>query len=229
MNVVIASFAQDEVHDTRSGIRELRPGGLAYWINLCFESIKSSLAIHTAKTPAIVSISVSEGEETGVILHVPRIMPLSQNYRDASLFMVSTISDEYDLHDLEQTTGIHALDVQGYLRSNFFSRPDSEIDFVLKLFEIVKMTESEMGVIPVHIVNEFKKRICLVTKGSKGFSLFENGIETIFEATKINTQDTIGAGDTFFAAFCSEYIKSNNSIAAANFAKIQVELFLRNK
>ncbi len=229
MNVVIASFAQDEVFDTQSGVREIRSGGPAHWINVCFNRINASLVVHTADTPAVVSISVSDGEETGVILRVLPILSLPQNCRVASLIIVSTISDEYDVYDLEGTTGICALDVQGYVRSGFFTKPAAEISSVCQLFRVVKMTESEMQKIPGQIVEEFKKQVCIVTKGAKGFSLFEHGKETSFAATKIFAKDTIGAGDTLFAAFCYEYSKSHNATNAALFAKTQVELFLNSK
>ncbi len=229
MNVAIATYAVDEILDIRTGIRIERDGGPALWIRSFFDKNNIPLNVHTAEVSAVVSIKVTDNGETGSFLSVPPIMPLTEQSKTADIIMVSTIAQEYDLHDLGAAKGICALDVQGYVRSGYFEKPYDEIKFTCEIFDIVKMTESELNNIPDLIVGEFKQKICLVTRGAEGFSLFERGNETVFTASKINANNTIGAGDTFFAAFCHEYCITKNSVHAAQYAKIQVENFLMSK
>lgn len=58
---------------------------------------------------------------------------------------------------------------------------------------------------------------CIVTKGSKGVTLFQNG-ETNIESYQVNVVDTTGAGDTFNGALAVSLCGGANLEAACKFA-----------
>lgn len=58
---------------------------------------------------------------------------------------------------------------------------------------------------------------CIVTKGAKGVTLFQNG-ETNIESFRVNAIDTTGAGDTFNGALAFSLCDGANLEAACQFA-----------
>jgi len=58
---------------------------------------------------------------------------------------------------------------------------------------------------------------CIVTKGSKGATLFHNG-ETVIQSFQVDVVDTTGAGDTFNGALAFSLCSGTNLEAACKFA-----------
>lgn len=60
----------------------------------------------------------------------------------------------------------------------------------------------------------------IITKGKKGVSLFNKGIEKIFPSIKIEATNFVGCGDSFGAAFCYHFAKNKDLNSAVDFANL---------
>ena len=181
----------------------------------------------TGKHPAKVNVIVSKTGETGNIVSVDKISANQKSSSDA--YLISTIGDEYDLKNINKLSGFVAVDLQGYVRTqkhNLFTFPER----TLQKINLIKATESELKKINPEIVKQQKRRILLVTKGSRGFSIFYKNHGYHFNVRKlVKAKNTIGARDTLFAIFVVEYLKSKNISEAACAARTYVKKFLSEK
>lgn len=91
---------------------------------------------------------------------------------------------------------------------------------VLGLVDIIKVSEDELQIITdlgnmipaiAKLLNTGIKIIC-ITQGAKGCIIAsKKGIETL-RTFKVDTIDTLGAGDSFFGAFLAQIVKSGKTI-----------------
>lgn len=96
----------------------------------------------------------------------------------------------------------------------------SAMQSVLKLVDIVKVSEDELQILTdcgnmlpaiAKLLNTGVKIIC-ITQGAKGCIIAtRQGIEKV-STYKVETVDTLGAGDSFFGAFLSKIARSGKSL-----------------
>lgn len=112
------------------------------------------------------------------------------------------------------------------IRPPFFN--NKSVDFCLANNNIVKISDEELPTIikllfgiencnikdSVSLLsNKYKNiELFIITKGSEGSIAFDIKNNSIYEcpAKKVNVVSTVGAGDSFGAAFLVEYFKTNN-------------------
>lgn len=225
---VISSFAEDEVFYAESKKTEILKGGPALWITKALESLNYAPQIFTGKDNAKVKITRENSEESGSVVSVePIILPGALS---ADLFIISTISDEFDLAYIKKINGIVALDGQGFVRKSKSRNMKMDIpEDILEKICILKLTKEEARFTTIRTLDGQKNRILLITDGSRGFVIYANNKKYAFEARKINPIDTIGAGDTFFTAFCVRYSEKRKIEDVAMYAKEYTEKFLCSK
>ena len=100
---------------------------------------------------------------------------------------------------------------------------------VLPLVDIIKVSEDELQILTdlgnmipaiAKVLNTGVKIIC-ITQGAKGCVIAtKKGIETI-RTFKVDTIDTLGAGDSFFGAFLSQIVKSGKTIDELTMADLK--------
>lgn len=65
---------------------------------------------------------------------------------------------------------------------------------------------------------KYQPKILIITQGSRGGFLWENGTEKRYPAFKVDAIDSNGAGDTFHGAFVAARVKGMEVMEAATFA-----------
>ncbi len=215
---IISSFAEDRFMDTG----RVAEGGPAFFITQFCQKNMIPYNLITG-TKGIVAIEQKNDQEKGYITRAGKII-LPQK-KGMSCVLISTLLDEFPL----QPCGVWCcVDIQGYVRDKDNTGFKKVYDNpALEQCAVVKGTAEELS----YISTDRLKKIPLVlkTEGSRGFSIITRTKEYVFWSKPIMTQDTIGAGDTLFAAFCTKYYANKNIVESAQYAQQSVEAFLGTK
>lgn len=224
---IISTFAKDVF--IRKGIKYEKKGGPAKFIKDIFDNNNISYNLITPLKETIVEIKILESDEISRVIKKQEIKSVKIN-KDSNI-IISTILDEFNLKNLPEVDGIIALDIQGFVRSpkGFGAkRKFTKFEKYYDKIKILKGTKKELEYVNLDILQKIP--IVIITNGNKEGHIMKKGkiIEKI-KSEKINTKDTVGAGDTFLSAFLVEYLKSNNVKKSKDFAKKYVINFLRDK
>jgi len=218
--IIISSFAEDRLITEKKII--VNQGGPAKFITQVYNKFKFPYCLICGDQGS-VEIDMRNMVEQGKIISIGQIT--SQIPNNTEFVLISTLLDEFNL---KASGKFNCVDIQGYVRdgSNFGKKKmfDSE---ELEKFDIIKATKEEIRYIPKQRVEKLK--MILLTDGENGFEVIKCGKKQIFPIEKVETEDTIGAGDTFFAGFCVEYYKTRDIIKSAEFAKDITKTFLIKK
>jgi len=123
------------------------------------------------------------------------------------------------------------------LRQNFYSLPI--IKDSLAFSNILKLNDEEVTVIGELIYGEklkleefcqkifadYHQKIIIITAGGEGCYIYYKSQLHQVPGEKINVVDTVGAGDSFSAAFLASYFRKGNPVLAASIAN-QVGAFV---
>lgn len=117
------------------------------------------------------------------------------------------------------------------LRQNFYSK--EILDFSIGSCSILKLNDEEVQTLSkllfhkilepkefcIKLLNNYPNiKTIIITLGGKGCLVNDQGEYIRIHSKPIQVKDTIGAGDSFSAAFLSHYIKNKNVELAAEFA-----------
>jgi len=224
---LISTLAEDRIIYP-DGKEEVRAGGPAFWIKKVFDQLGVNYDFFTAKRPAQVDVKILPNDEHGTIVSLDSIK--YENYTPESLLVISTIGNEFDLNTLQKIDCQVAIDIQGYNRAVRGKKEKLKLDQrIINKIIVVKGTRNEANNLNPETYEELKKKIFLITNGSNDLTIFQNGKASILKIVPMQVSHTIGAGDTFFAAFISKYQIDKNTIEAAKFAIDSVNKFLMDK
>jgi hypothetical protein len=217
---IISSFAEDRLITEQGTVN--KEGGPAFFITRVLDKINVPYNLVCGKK-ASVEIDMKDMKEIGRIINVDEIQDVK--YNDYELILVSTLLDEFKIKACGKFS---CLDIQGYVRDGnefgkkkFFDSPE------LEKFKIVKGTVQELSYIPSERLERVP--IIVATMGEQGFSIRCGSRTEYFTVKKVNAPNNIGAGDTFFAAFCAKYYQSKDIRKSADFAQRFVTDFLKEK
>jgi len=217
---VISTFATDKLIKN-SGVT-FRKGGPALFITRTLDELNIPYDLFCSDN-AIVEIDMRGNNEKGRIIRVTPIKRVSEIRK--GLVLISTLLKEFELKAIGE---FPCLDIQGYVRDGTgFGKKKKFDSEELEKFEVVKATGEEIQYIPKSRVNSIK--VLVVTNGCEGFDVITQGEKYSFRTNRIECDDTIGAGDTFFTAFCVKYYQTKNIFWSAEFAKRVTNEFLENK
>lgn len=225
--VVIASFAIDHITDL-AGVLHKRHGGPAHWIRQALKELRMPFLVISGHRPALVDIHLGIDGEQGDFRRVDPIRLRAP--RTAKAFIISTIENEFPIEQLRLLHGVIAVDLQGYVRNARMSGTLLRIPSSLaRRIAIAKVTASECAYLGQALIASQKKRTLIVTYGGAGFEIFHKGRRHNFTHSRTLSSDTIGAGDTFLAAFVVEWLRTKNVSKAALIAQGIVRHFLERK
>lgn len=223
---IFSTYTRDKIYNQDNGLKIIRNGGPAFFIENVFKKNKVNYKISASE--ANINIQIINGTEKGVLaskLKERKINSIEIN----DTILISTVDREWTLPDNFPEKAKIFIDVQGYVRS---ARKNPEIyksDFWNNIF-CLKTNDREIKELPKNIVRNQKNKCLIITKGSRGAVVYFKDKKYIFTAKKIKLNDTIGAGDTFFAGFIVEFIKSKGNITkSGKFAIKKAENFLLAK
>lgn len=99
---------------------------------------------------------------------------------------------------------------------------EDEIKIVAEMFHLSAMSEKE---ICRHLLRHFDLQMLILTKGTEGSSVFTPNEESYLPTPKVEVADTVGAGDSFTAAFVAAFL-SNKSIKVSHQIAVEVSAYV---
>jgi hypothetical protein len=226
---LFTSHAKDIYLDRNLKVTKEISGGPALFIENVLKENNVKYVNHY-KSVGIVKILINEQGEFGKIEKAEKLKDYPDLKKD-DFILISTLLDEIDLSKFSDFENIF-LDAQGYVRNPsgefgskiLYKMPDN---FKPK---ILKVTELESTYLTKDFIMDQKNRILLVTKGEFGLDVYKNNIKRSFLVTnKIKSENTVGAGDTFFSNFVLKFMENKNTEESIYFAQSAVEVFLLKK
>lgn len=223
---VLSSFTKDILLNEKRDLISTQSGGPALFIKRVFD--KENINYDLRSGPEIiVEILVTDKGEFGKIKE--KISPNELKVIAGGNLMISTLFDEWPLM-LKDFKGNIFIDVQGFIRDwgEFGKKKDLFIPTDYQPF-CVKGTDEEISHINSDFINEQKQRRCLIiTRGKNGSTIFYQGKEYVFTPAEIiSPKHTLGAGDTFFANFIAEFLRTSNIKNSGDFATQKTIDFLK--
>lgn len=226
---ILSTFASDKLINKQGVVFAKQKGGPAFYLKSVFEREKILFILKTGSR-INVDILITKNGEFGKIKKKPLIKNIQFSKIKTPYLLISSIANEFNLKGLSDFYGLLFFDAQGYTRNGdnfgqkFFWKANQTV--FDKIF-CLKGTKEELSNIPKNYFEAQKQKILLVTKGAGGCEVFAFGERFIVKPKKvIKTDNTIGAGDTFFAFFVSQFIKTGLVRDSVKYAIVMTSLFL---
>lgn len=229
---ILSTFAKDTLIDEMKGFICEREGGPAFYLTKTFtlEGVPFDLL---STSIGEVEILTKQDGELGKIIRRPDLLTIG--FRDvvSPSLVISTLLDEIKLDGLSDFKGNVFLDIQGYVRdgSDFGKKRDwnPSQDIADSIF-CLKGTSEELQYIADSFLAKQKNKILVETRGESGCKIFMKGVSTTIRPSRVvNNLDTVGAGDTFFAYFISQYMRNEDMQMSGKYAVEKTTEFLMTK
>lgn len=229
---LLSRYAKDIFLDSNNKVLSEAEGGPAFYLTKILE--KSKITFQVCLVEKVnVEILLNEEGEFGRIKSNHNPSHISYNNITSDYLVISTLLDDFDLSGINAFKGKVFLDIQGYVRDgkDFGKKvswnPKEEI--AQKIF-CLKGTEEEIQFVDPNTIEKQKSKMLIVTKGSEGCDLYWKGKKFSFGPKElIKTKNTVGAGDSFFAIFVSQFIKSGDPVKSAQQAVLKTSEFLTER
>jgi sugar/nucleoside kinase (ribokinase family) len=228
---VVSSFSEDIiVNDRNEQLKRIRGAGPAYFITNALRDEAIAFDLLADDTTQVEILVTPEGEFGKVPTRSP-IKPIDAKLADWTI--ISTILNEWDITSVTVWPSHLFVDLQGYVRNDDdFGKKQRWDDIALfadKIF-CLKGTVEEMKYVPAKVREGQKRRLLIITNGSRGLDLYYKGGHTYIPCKRVTGQkNTIGAGDTFMAYFVASMYKGCAPVDAARHASGKTTCFLENK
>jgi len=224
-------FADDFYYDENRKLLKKEKGGPAFFIVEVFKKEKINFSINALT--GRVGILMSSKGEFGKITGKPKKTQIDFLKIKEEYVVVSSLLNDFNFKNISKFRGKIFLDVQGYVRSDldFGCKKELEVGSdIMKYIFCLKGTEEELRYVPKKIIENQKEKILLITKGADGCELYAFGKHYDFKInTIIKTSDTVGAGDTFFAYFISNFVRNNDVMVGVKYSIKKTSDFLKTK
>lgn len=224
---VFSTFATDKFIRDGKVFKEAN-GGPALFIDQALTDLGVPHIVHSPGN-VVVEILFTDQGEFGKVPVPPSQAPIA--HRDGAYIVVSTLLDDWKIVSGKSPVYV---DIQGFVRdgSDFGKKKTWEVPEELwSTITCVKGTEEEITYLDSFFSQEQKRwRQLIATKGPEGADVFVQGERIHVPAQPIlNLPDTVGAGDTWFAAYVSQQVIGNSAQESAEFATKHVANFLKRK
>lgn len=225
--ILVSTLTVDKVPHPEGGFRDV-PGGPGTYLGQALTVLGCGHHLITGER-AIVRVQWTNGGEEYVIPALPPI-PLPAPL-EARAVILSPIMREIDPHGVPHVDGLLVIDLQGFVREP--SRPSGTVSHVFELTDllekadIVKASREELARLTGSSRASLDNRILLETHGRHGTVVHVRGKACHVPARPVDVADTIGAGDSYLAAFVVSLIDGATPEDAAAFAARFTEDWLR--
>ena len=223
---IAGCFADNIIINRDKDEIEMREGGPAHYIKNAFDELGEEYEIAKGKK-GIMEIHIQNGEEAG---RFPLACRMPNSPISSEIVLAYPILGEVSLDRLKGEFKHIYADSRGFVRDpeNFGGKRNWVVKNVERV-KVLKTTPVEMKYVPENLLSHVRKNgVLLVYKGGK-VSVTENGNEVEYAAEKCEASESIGCRETFFAAFSSEYSKSNDAKKAVEFAIEYIKKFRTKK
>jgi sugar/nucleoside kinase (ribokinase family) len=212
---VVSTHTVDRFPPDADGNRRSMPGGPAHYIGVALDRLGVPYRIITGPTCSVDVLPGPEGEEY-LIQPIP-LIPLPERLCGPAAIL-SPIAREIEPEQVPETDGILAIDLQGFVRHP--GRPSSDLDTVdltplVRRAQVIKASDPELSHLSPSSLSALHTSILLMTHGAHGVSLKEGGRTHFIPSHPVQAPDTIGAGDTYLAAFIAHLLDGDDPVRAA--------------
>jgi hypothetical protein len=228
--VVVSTLATDWILDEHGGPARAVPGGPGHYIPRALDMLH---APHRLVTGERVQVHVRHGEDGEVYRLEPiPLIPLPETIT-APAVIVSPIIQEIDPAAFPEVVGLLALDIQGLVRrprvwtdcttGSFHLAP------LLRRATLVKGSVDEVALLDATSREALAHTTLLLTGGHRGARIVGPEGELHVPANRVDTENTIGAGDSFLAALVWALVRGSAVTEAAAEAARFTEAMLRGR
>ena len=213
---IAGCFADNIVMDRDRDTIEKKEGGPAYFIKNVFDELGDEYELAKSKR-GIIEIHIEDGKEKG---RFPLACKVTHTPITSKVVLAYAVSNEVCIDKLKGDFNEIYVDSRGFVRDpdNFGGKKDWCVKNVEKV-KVLKTTPLEMQYVPENLLSHIRKNGVLVVFKDEGkISVTEGGNEHEYLLETPSTCASIGARETFFAAFSSEYSKNRDPKKAMDFA-----------
>ena len=208
MITVVSTRTIDRVPDPATGgVREV-PGGPATYLIRALERLGCEHRIITGQQALVDVIPGPEGEQYLIPLLEPIPLPARLT---GDAVILSPIMQEIDPDVLPEVEGLLILDLQGFVREPGKTQSDVARHFdltaLLRRASLVKASENELARLTSESRDALTRTTLLLTRGASGALVRHPEGEHFVAARPVEVSNTIGAGDTFLAAFTNAMVR----------------------
>ncbi|MDD2917127.1 MAG: PfkB family carbohydrate kinase [Candidatus Gracilibacteria bacterium] len=220
---IFSNFANDIIVYENNRIIS---GGPALWISQALNDANVPYRLTLGDTPAIVQIDKDiNGDDIGTIISAPIIR--SSIAEKSSLLLISTLKDEFDLKVLLDISLPICIDIQGFLRGDNGKKKRFDCEIIRTKGEVyIKATREEFSYIDNCTNSGFT---FIITDEGRDIEVLQGNNVYYIPIQSGKFKDTIGAGDIFFAIFCSNILEENTIKQSIQQASIYTYGFLKDK
>jgi sugar/nucleoside kinase (ribokinase family) len=228
--IVVSTLATDWIVDDSGGPPRPVPGGPGHYIPRALQLLGAPCNLITGSA---VNVEVRHGDDGEVyrLEAIPRI-PLPPSLV-APAVIVSPIVQEIDPDAFPDVTGLLALDIQGLVRRPEVWTDATEGPFhlapLLRRAALVKGSVDEVALLDDESRDALACTTLLLTGGHRGARIIAPEGETRVDANRVETENTIGAGDSFLAALVWALVCGRPMTTAAAEAARFTEQMLRTR
>lgn len=197
-----------EISIDGKGIPEYSIKDNVAWDNIPFTDNLKRLA---AKTKAIAFGSLAQRHHVSAMTINAFLDAIPEENEALKIFDINLRQNFYDRNTVERSLQ----------KCNILKLNDEETDTISRIIGISGTIEQ--------VVNTIRKKysigILILTCGTKGSYVFGHGTMSFLPTPKVKTADTVGAGDSFTAAFTASILQGK-SIEEAHQAAVDVSAFV---
>jgi hypothetical protein len=206
------------------------PGGPAYYIPRALERLAVLHRIITGIEVKTEVVLTPEGEQY-VIPALP-LIPLPATLKGDAV-VLSPVMREIDPNCVPPTSGLLVVDLQGFVREpgrlSGEARRQVDLTELLARADAVKGADAEIALLDASSRAALDRTLLVITRGKQGAVVRVGGRAYEVPAHVVPARNTIGAGDTFLAAFTVEMVRHGEPVRAATKAARFTEQFLSER
>ncbi len=226
---LIASRTIDHINNLDKSTKIVRPGGPALYCKQAIETLGCKVHLLTSRRPVTVHITIQDQNEK---IRIDRIGKITlRGHLPTRNILMSPILGEFDLEQVSQRNCRVFLDAQGYIRAKGQDLTQRWVCVprIVKNVVALKVNQRESSCVPEEILNLFRHRILLITRGQEGVEVWDHSKRHRVRGHHVEVVDTLGAGDTFFGSFVAAYLQSGAVASATRLAVKKAEQLLQRK
>lgn len=206
------------------------PGGPATFVTTALRRLGHPVTVLTGETVDVEVVPRADGQE--YVIPAIKCIPLPPHL-DGNAVILSPIMQEIIPSAVPPTDGLLSLDLQGFVREPLRPTDSSsrhyDLETLLRRAMVVKGAEDEIHRLTPASRRALEGSILLLTRGRNGADIFVRGLKHHVAAEVVPTSNTIGAGDTFLAAYVSWLLRTEDPVQAGVAAARFTESVLRQR
>jgi len=204
---IFSSFATDII--TYENNRRVE-GWPAFWIRNTLNDLGVEYLLHTGEIGEVIIEKDGNNQDRWIITKICPI-PIYESLPTDTI-LISTLKDELNLWYLENMSNTIFLDIQWFLRKDFWGKKRFDCRSLKTKWKIlIKATREEFSYLDYHEDTTHK---FIITNWGDSIEILSKECKKSMEIKSWKFSDTIWAGDTFLASLCF-YYKSGNTIEDA--------------